>query len=73
MPNTLTLTIDVLTKNAKEIDGLIDRVEKLGGTASTTTPKAEKLGGGINVATLAAGAASPCESARSPASGRGRM
>ena len=57
MPNTLTLTIDVLTKNAKEIDGLIDRVEKLGGTASTTTPKAEKLGGGINVATLAAGAA----------------
>ena len=54
--NTLTLTVDVVTKNAKEIDGLIDKVEKLGGTASTTTPKTEKLGGGINAATLAAGA-----------------
>ena len=55
--NSLTLTVDIVTKNAKDIDSLIDKVEKLGGTASTTTPKTEKLGGGINAATLAAGAA----------------
>ena len=57
MPNTLSLTVEVLTKNAKDIDKLIDRVEELGGTAGTTAPKTEKLGGGINAATLAAGAA----------------
>ena len=55
--NTLTLTVDIITKNAKDIDKLIDRVEELGGTAGTSAPKTEKLGGGINAATLAAGAA----------------
>ena len=57
MPNTLTFTVDILTKNAKDIDKLIDRVEELGGTAGTTAPKTEKLGGGISATTLAAGAA----------------
>ena len=57
MANTLTLTINVITKNAKEINDLIDRVDKLNDKTETGAPKAEKLGGGINVATLAAGAA----------------
>ena len=57
MANTLTLTVDVLTKNAKELDKLIDRVDDLNKGTGEGAPKAEKFGSGIDVATLAAGAA----------------
>ena len=57
MANTLDLTVQVITLGTGKLDDLSGKVEKLGGTADTTTPKANNLGGGINAATLAAGAA----------------
>ena len=55
--NSLTLAVDIVVRNQKALDTTADKVERLDKTAGNAAPKAEKLGGGINVATLAAGAA----------------
>ena len=57
MANTLTLTVDILTKNAKDLDDLTGKVGKLDTAAGNAAPKADKLGGGISATTIAAGAA----------------
>ena len=57
MADTLTLTIEVLTKNAKDINQLIDRLEKLNKKTDEGIPKNDKFGSGISATTLAAGAA----------------
>ena len=57
MANTLTLTIDILTKDADKLDKIIDKVEKLNRRTETGGESGRKFGGGINAATLAAGAA----------------
>ena len=55
--NTLALTIDVITNGAGKIDDLNEKVDGLGKSTGGAAPKTEKLGGGINATTLAAGAA----------------
>ena len=57
MANTLTLTVDILTNNAKDLDDLTGKVGKLDTAAGNAAPKADKLGGGISATTIAAGAA----------------
>ena len=42
MANTLTLTVDVLTKNAKDLDDLTGKVGKLDTAAGNAAPKADK-------------------------------
>ena len=57
MADTLTLTINVITKNADELKKLIDQVDDLGDKVKDSAPPTEKLSSGFSAANLAAGAA----------------
>ena len=54
MPNALTLSVNVLTKNVRQITDLTTRIEKLNRSVAAGAPRAKQFGQGVEGAAVAA-------------------